>query len=223
MRGFELTERQLETLTIIRRHIKRRVVPPSRAELCQELGITYHSAVNGHLNALARKGWIELLPSVERGIRLLREGAPILDPEQLPAVAAGNPMMVEDRPPVTRLHDFDTLVERFSGRPDCFVRVKGDSMDRIGFRSGDIVAVKRNPDPNNGDVVIARIGDEVTLKRFVRKDKCTVELQPESNNPEHKPIRIDAQTDNFEIVGVVVGAIIGTERGKGEDEAGLTD
>ena len=90
MRRFALTDRQHETLAAIRRHVKTHGFPPSRSELCKALNITNHSAVNGHLNALARKGWVRLIP-VDRGIQLLREGAPILDADELPAVAARQP------------------------------------------------------------------------------------------------------------------------------------
>ena len=87
--------------------------------------------------------------------------------------------------------------------------VNGDSMDRVGSRSGDIVAVRRNPEPDEGDVVIARIGQEITLKCFHRAGRNRIELQPRSSNPEHKPIVIDGTTADWEIVGVVVGAMIG--------------
>ena len=93
-----------------------------------------------------------------------------------------------------------------------FVRVEGDSLDKVGFRSGDILAVRRNPDPRDGDIVVARIGDEVVVKRFCRKGPETIELQPESNNPEHKAIQIDPSTVGFEVVGTVVGAVVGTRR-----------
>ena len=153
---------------------------------------------------------MRLLSSVDRGIQLLPEGAPVLDPEDLPEVAAGNPNVPGHYP--ERLHDFDTLSERFEARPDYFLRVKGDSMDLAGFRSGDVVAVREGGDPRNGDVVVARIGEEITLKRFYRRNgHASVELQPVSSNPEHVTIRIDGQSD-FEISGIVVGAIIGTRR-----------
>ena len=216
VKGNELTERQSEALNVIRRHIKRRGVPPSRSELASELGLTNPSAVDGHLNALAKKGWVELLPSVERGIRLLREGAPILNPEQLPAVTAGNPIVAEYSQEPKRLNDFDSFSNQFESRPDYFVRVQGDSMDKVGFKTGDVVAVRRHPVPQDGDVVVARIGDEITLKRYRRTGKCTIELQPESNNPEHNAIVIDPLTEDFEIVGIVVGAIIGTRRQQSE-------
>lgn len=211
MKGSQLTERQNDALEAIRRHIKHYGMPPSRSELGKALNIGNQAGVERLLSALAKKGWVRLLPSVDRGIQLLREGAPILDPEDLPEVAAGNPMVPGHYPEPERLHDFDTLSERFEARPDYFLKVKGDSMDLVGFRSGDVVAVRESGEPDDGDIVVARIEDEITLKRFHRKDENTIELQPESSNPEHEPIRIDEQTD-FEISGVVVGAIIGTRR-----------
>ena len=90
--------------------------------------------------------------------------------------------------------------------------MEGDSLDRIGFASGDIVAVRRQPEARDGDIVVARIGEEATLKRFQRIDERTVELQPVSTNPEHEPIRIGPTTVDVEIAGIVVGAIVGTRR-----------
>ena len=212
MKGDQLTERQQQTLDIIRSHIQRDGVPPSRSELAGALDIPHPSAVDKHLAALAKKGWIGLLPGVERGIRLLREGAPILDADDLPAVAAGNPIVASDGPEPVRVHDFDSLTERFEARPDWFVRCVGDSLDKVGFRSGDVLAVRRNPEPRNGDIVVARIGDEVVVKRFVRTDQHIIELQSESHNAEHKTIQITEDTVGFEVVGTVVGAIVGTRR-----------
>ena len=212
MKGIRLSERQADALREIRNHIKMLGMPPSRSELAKAIGVANQSSVDRLLSALAHKGWIRLLPSVDRGIQLLREGAPILDPDDLPHVAAGDPAFAGDYPEPERLHDFDSLTERFDSRPDYFLRVKGDSMNRVGFKSGDIVAVRRDAEPRNGDVVVARIDDEITLKRFYRKDGDTIELQPESDNPAHKPIEVNAHTEGFAIAGVVVGAIIGTNR-----------
>ena len=207
---FSLTERQDEALEAIRYHIKRYGMPPSRSELGKMLKIGNQAGVDRILSALAKKGWVRLLPSVDRGIQLLREGAPILDPEDLPEVAAGNPMIPGDYSEPKRLHDFDTLSERFESRPGYFLRVKGDSMDLVGFRSGDVIAAREGGDPQNGDVVVARIRDEITLKRYYRQNGYgSIELQPVRSNAEHSTVRIDGQSD-FEISGVVVGAIIGT-------------
>ena len=217
MKGSQLTERQSQALQVIRSHLKHRGVPPSRSELAKEMGITNPSSVDKHLNALARKGWVELYPSVERGIRLLREGAPLLDQDELPAVTAGPPILAEESTEPTRLNDFDSFSRQFEARPDYFVRVKGDSMDKVGFRTGDIVAVRLQPEARDGDMVVARIGPEITLKRYHRRKEGDIELQPESSNPEHEAIRIDPYTSDFEIVGIVVGAIIGTTRAMAEE------
>ena len=212
MRGITLTERQNKALEAIRHHIKRYGMPPSRSELGKALEIGNQAGVERVLSALSKKGWIRLVPRADRGIRLLREGAPLLDPEDLPEVAAGNSMVPGDYPEPERLHDYDTLTERFESRPDYFLQVKGDSMNLVGFRSGDVVAVREGGDPRNGDVVVARIGEEITLKRYYRRDgRGSIELQPVSSNSDHNTIRIDGHSD-FEISGVVVGAIIGTRR-----------
>ena len=211
MKAHPLTERQQKTLDIIRRHLKVRGVPPSRPEIAREMGLRHQGGVDAHLNALAKKGFLKVFPNVERGLKLLREGAPVFDPEELPDVAASDPIVAEEREP-PRLHDFDSFVERFESRPDYFVRVRGDSLDRAGFRTGDIVAVRRQPEANDGDLVVARIGQKIALKRLRRiNDKC-IKLEPESTNPTHRSIRIDAQTEDVEIVGVVVGAVVGAKR-----------
>ncbi len=264
MRVVRLTDKQSSTLAAIRDHIKRFGVPPSRTELAKALGIRNQSGVDRLLAALHQKGWSQLLPSVERGIRLLREGAPILDPHELPAVAAGNPVVAEDCTEPPRLHDFDSFTESFESRPDWFVRIERDSLAWLGYRSGDILAVRRDPEPRNGELVVARIGAEVqqfsfwrlTSPRgrkpsapcdsiggrsggrstvvpvrqrdpmskmriagrgrrqwFCRTEAGTIDLQPESHNPEHEAIRIDANTADFEVIATVVGAVVGTRRG----------
>ena len=212
VRGTALTERQRQALEAIRESVRERGMAPTHTELADAMGLPNASAVSGYLAALARKGWISVLPSVDRGIRLLREGAPILDAAHLPAVAAGNPTVVEECRNLPRVHDFESLSRQFEATPDFFVRVEGDSLDKVGFTTGDIVAVRHQPEARNGDIVLARIGEEVTLKRYEQTGPHTVEFQPESTNPEHKPIRVDTRTDDVAIVAVVVGAIIGTRR-----------
>ena len=96
--------------------------------------------------------------------------------------------------------------------PDFFVRVEGDSLDKVGFTTGDIIAVRHQPEARNGDIVLARIGEEVALNRYERIGPHAVEFQPASTNPVHQPIRVDARTEDVAIVGIVVGAIIGTRR-----------
>ena len=212
MRGIALAERQGKALQAIRRHVKRHGMPPSRSELGKALDIGAQAGVERVLSALSKKGWVRLLPRVDRGIRLLREGVPLHDPEELPEVAAGNPMVPGDYPEPERLHDFDTLTGRFESRPSYFLEVTGDSMDLAGFKSGDVVAVREGRNPQNGDIVVARIGEDITLKRFYRRNEYSdIELQPVNTNDEHDTINIDEQTD-FEISGIVVVAIIGTRR-----------
>ena len=213
MKGTELTGKQQLALTLIRRSLKERGVPPTRAELASEMGLAHPTSVDKHLIALEKKGWADIGRATSRGIRLLREGAPLVNEDDLPAVAAGTPIVAEDRPEPARLNDFDSFAGQFEARPDWFVRLVGNSLDKVGFRTGDIVAVRKQPEANDGDIVLARIGDEVTLKRYKRIETDLVELQPVSTNPEHEPIRIGPTTEDAEIVGIVVGAIVGTRRG----------
>ena len=212
MQGAPLTDRQRQALQAIRASVRDRGYAPSHLELARALQLEHSSAVEGFLKALSRKGWIEIDRSTNRGIRLLREGIPILDAAHLPGVTAGNPTVVEECRNLPRVHDFESVSRQFEARPDFFVRVEGDSLNKVGFSTGDIVAVRKQPEANDGDIVIARIGQEVTLKRYQRIDKDTVEFQPVSTNREHQPIRVDAGTEDVAIVGVVVGAIIGTRR-----------
>ena len=207
MRGDALTDRQQDVLDKIREHIKETGLPPSRSELARSLGFAHSSAVKHHLHALEKKGWIEVKPGVYRGIHLLNEGTPVFDVNTLPTVPAGTPALADESAAVVRVPD--NVSQLIHPEADFYVTVDGDSMDRVGYRSGDIVAVKRNPDPAEGDVVIARIGPEITLKCFHRAGRNRIELQPRSRNPEHEPIVVDGTTPDWEIVGVVVGAMIG--------------
>ena len=213
MQGAPLTERQRRVLEAIRASIRERGVAPSHLEIAKAVGLAKGStsAVEGHLKALTRKKWIEI-EGVARGIRLLHEGLPILDAEHLPAVTARAPEAIEECQSLPRLNELESVLAEFEARPDFFVRVEGDSLDRVGFASGDIVAVRRQPEANDGDIVLARIGQEVTLKRFQRIDAKHVELQPGSTNPEHEPIPIGPTAHDTEIVGIVVGAIVGRRR-----------
>ena len=211
MPGAPLTDRQRRVLEAIRSSVRERGVAPSHVEIARAVGLPTGSAsaVEGHLKALARKGWIEI-EGVARGIRLLREGAPIVDAAHLPDVAAGSPTAVEERRNLPRLNDFESLSREFDARPDFFVRVEGDSFADAGFASGDIVAVRSQPEARDGDVVLARLGRKVALRRFQRIDAATVRLHPVNPSPEHEPVEIGPTTEDAEIVGIVVGAIVGT-------------
>ena len=154
--------------------------------------------------------WIQLTPGLDRGIQLLREGTPVFDPNELPEVAAGTPILADESKAAWRIPD--DLAERLHPQADSCLVVRGDSMSSVGYQSGDIVAVKRTPDPAEGDIVVARIGADITLKCFHRPSDDRVELRPCSENPEHCAIMIDEQTEDWEIVGVIVGAMIGPPR-----------
>ena len=206
----ELTNRQRETLEHIRGYMRRHGFPPSRKELSETLGLTHPSSVDVHLTALQTKGWIELRRDTKRGIRLLGEASadlPLVDlVEATGEIAAGEPIVANARI-VDRIPE--AVAKRFSPTPNYFLTVRGDSMDRTGLRDGDVVAIRATPEAKSGDVVVARFGDEVTLKRFVRLDERHVELRPESHNPKHETIQIDLAKHIVHIDGVAVGALIG--------------
>ena len=224
MRARKLTERQQEALGIIRRHLAKRGVPPSRSELAADLGLTNPAGADAHLVALARKGWIEVHAGVERGIQLLREGTPVLDPDELTVVPAGTPMAAVEPRGGQRLPN--EIKAQFDTEPDCFLKVKGQSMSATGIQDGDIVALRYQSEASNGDLVIARIGDEITLKRITITREGRVRLEPESYDAGHEPIEIDAETEDWGVVGVVVGAILRNgpnRRREAEQHAGSTD
>ena len=200
----QLTERQQQVLDYIKDHLRRHGVPPTRAEVAEGVGLRDASTISGHLAKLALGGWIQLLPNTRRGIRVIDEDVPLVGP--LVEVAAGTPIVAESH---IVEHIPAAVAERFRPRPDYFLTVRGDSMDRTGLRDGDVVAIRTTPEARNGDVVVARFGDEVTLKRFIRHDKRHVELRPESHNPEHEPMEIDLAKHILHIDGVAVGALIG--------------
>ena len=162
MQGAPLTDRQREALEIIRASIRERGRAPSYSEMAAAMKLKSSSGVEVHLKALARKGWIEI-DGVARGIRLLREGMPILDAEHLPAVTAGAPRTAEECRNLPRLNDLESVLAQFESRPDYLVRIEDDRLDKVGYASGDIVAVRRQPEARDGDIVLARIGPEVTL------------------------------------------------------------
>ena len=209
LRQRKLTKRQVETLQAIRAHIKEWGMPPTRIQLARTLGVKSDSTATAHLAALERRGYVELLPGQDRGIRLLREGTPILALDDIAKGATGNATTPQAPAATTRMASIDAVWLRFEHTPDYLVVVDGDSMNRVGLKSGDMVAVRKNPDPREGEVVIARTGSNVTLRRYHRTEAGRIELRPESTNPEHKTLHVDPDNEDFEIAGVVVGAIIG--------------
>jgi len=194
----KLTKRQTEVLNIIKRNIQETGYPPTRAEIANELGFKSANAAEEHIKAIAKKGAIEIVPGASRGIRLPANhnpGIPIVG-----QVAAGNPILAEEN-----IEDYCSLQPDFFSPPaDYFLRVKGMSMKDIGILDGDLLAVHRTEQARNGQVVVARIEDDVTVKRF-QKNKHEVQLIAE--NEEFDPIVIDLREQELFIEGLGVGVI----------------
>lgn len=196
----KLTKRQEQVLSLIRDYIRDTGYPPTRAEIAAELGFRSANAAEEHLRALARKGAIEMVPGASRGIRLPEEdepGLPIVG-----RVAAGHPIFAEEN-----IEDYcDISPSFFSPQADYLLRVRGYSMQGAGILDGDLLAVHRTDQVRNGQIVVARIGDEVTVKRFRReRNKQTVELFPE--NPEFDVLQVNLKDGDFAIEGLAVGVI----------------
>jgi repressor LexA len=194
----KLTNRQQQVLDIVRQHIDQTGYPPTRADIARELGFKSANAAEEHLKALARKGAIEMIAGASRGIRLPESrGIPIVG-----RVAAGNPVLAEEH-----IEDYcDLPANFFKPAADYFLRVTGDSMIDVGIFDGDLLAVHSTPVAANGDIVVARIEDEVTVKRLHKTaKKHLVELLPE--NPDYQPIKVDLRESEFQIEGLSVGIL----------------
>lgn len=196
-----LTARQAEILDLIKQHITDTGYPPTRADIAQRFGFRSPNAAEEHLKALARKGAIEMIPGTSRGIRLPEDlsaaGLPIVG-----RVAAGNPILAEEN-----IEDRVELpASFFQPRADYLLRVRGDSMIDAGIFDGDLLAVHKTQQVSNGQIVVARIEDEVTVKRFQRTRKRNqVLLLPE--NTAYEPIEVDMADQAFAIEGLSVGVI----------------
>lgn len=196
----DLTPRQRQVLRFIQDAVSEHGMPPTRAEIAAELGFRSPNAAEEHLRALARKGCIELVPGSSRGIRLkdaIREqlGLPLVG-----RVAAGRPILAEEHI-VDRL-DVDPAV--FQPRPHYLLKVVGMSMKDAGILDGDLVAVHRTAEVRNRQIVVARLENEVTVKRY-RQQGSVAWLLPE--NPDFEPIRVDLPNEALLIEGVVVGVL----------------
>ena len=196
----KLTARQAEILALIKRYITDTGYPPTRADIAKELGFKSPNAAEEHLKALARKGAIEIIPGTSRGIRLPEEedtGIPIVG-----RVAAGQPLLatehIEDR--------VDLPPGFFHPHADYLLRVRGDSMIDAGILDGDLLAVHKTTDAANGQIVVARIEDEVTVKRLQRT-KSRSKLLLIAENPDYDPIEVDLAEQSFNIEGLSVGVI----------------
>jgi repressor LexA len=192
----ELTPRQQEILQLIRERIETTGMPPTRAEIARQFGFRSANAAEEHLKVLARKGVLELLPGTSRGIRLVdRGGLPVVG-----RVAAGSPILAQEH--IEARYQIDTAL--FAPRADYLLRVRGMSMKDAGILDGDLLAVHRSAEAHTGQVVVARLDDEVTVKRF-RKRGHTAELLPE--NPDFAPIVLDLRRQELVIEGIAVGVI----------------
>lgn len=218
--GPKLTARQQQILDLIQSAIARTGAPPTRAEIATELGFKSANAAEEHLQALARKGVIELVSGTSRGIRLKSEtlrsinesrnkqyalSSPSLSQFALPLigrVAAGSPILAQEH--IDQTYYLENSL--FQHKPDYLLKVRGMSMRDAGIMDGDLLAVQSTKDAKNGQIVVARLGDEVTVKRF-RRTKNLIELIPE--NPDYQIIVVEPG-EPFEIEGLAVGLIRNT-------------
>ncbi len=196
----DLTPRQRQILKLIQQCIADNGMPPTRAEIAQEFGFKSANAAEEHLRALQRKGVIDLIPGASRGIQLkdsLREqlGLPLIG-----RVAAGKPMLAEEH--IEARYQIDPKI--FQPKAHYLLKVRGMSMKDAGIFDGDLVAVHRTPEVRNRQIVVARLDDEVTVKRY-KQDGRVVWLLPE--NDEFEPIRVDMKEQSLVIEGVVVGVL----------------
>jgi repressor LexA len=221
----KLTDRQQQILDLVQSAIERTGAPPTRAEIAAELGFRSANAAEEHLQALARKGVIELIGGTSRGIRLksdtlraLNEARmsqhgkqfslplPSLAQLSLPLVgrvAAGSPILAQEHIDQTYLME----ASMFPRRPDYLLKVRGMSMRDAGIMDGDLLAVQKTKEAKSGQIVVARLGDEVTVKRL-RRARGQIELVAE--NPDFKTIVVDPEDAGFELEGVAVGLIRNT-------------
>lgn len=196
----QLTPRQTQILHMVQEFIADSGMPPTRAEIARELGFKSPNAAEEHLRALQRKGVLELIPGASRGIQLkdsLRDqlGLPLVG-----RVAAGSPILAEEH--IETHYKLDAAL--FNPKPHYLLRVQGMSMKDAGILDGDLVAVHRTPEVRSRQIVVARVDDEVTVKRY-RQEGHTVWLLPE--NKEFEPIKVDLKKQTLVIEGVVVGVI----------------
>jgi repressor LexA len=216
----KLTARQQQILELIQSAISRTGAPPTRAEIASELGFKSANAAEEHLQALARKGVIELVSGTSRGIRIKGEALrsinesrnkqyelsmPGLSQLCLPLigrVAAGSPILAQEH--IDKTYYLENSL--FQHKPDYLLKVRGMSMRDAGIMDGDLLAVQSSKDAKNGQIVVARLGDDVTVKRFKRNNNV-IELHPE--NPDYQIIVV-APGESFEIEGLAVGLIRNT-------------
>jgi repressor LexA len=214
----KLTDRQQQILELVQSAIERTGAPPTRAEIAAELGFRSPNAAEEHLQALARKGVIELVGGTSRGIRLRADtlralnharsvqfnlpliGVPQLTLPLVGRVAAGSPILAQEHIDQTYVVE----ASMFARKPDYLLKVRGMSMRDAGIIDGDLLAVQKTKEAKNGQIVVARLGDEVTVKRF-KRGRHGIELIPE--NPEFQTIVVSPDDTQFELEGLAVGLI----------------
>jgi repressor LexA len=200
-----LTERQNEILRLVRELTEVSGYPPTRAEIAERMGFRSVNAAEQHLRALEKKGAIEISSGASRGIRVL-DGRPanklgrLLELPVIGRVAAGSPMLAEEH--IQGRYQVDPNL--FTPRADYLLRVRGMSMRDAGILEGDLLAVHRTQEARTGQIVVARLADEVTVKRYRRRGHA---VQLEAENPQFAPIEVDLRRDALTIEGVAVGVI----------------
>ena len=198
-----LTARQEEVLQLIKNTMLNTGMPPTRAEIARELGFKSANAAEEHLKALARKGVIEILPGTSRGIKVnipLEDQLEELGLPLIGRVAAGEPILAEEH--IEGHYKVDPSL--FKPSADFLLRVSGMSMKDIGILDGDLLAVHRTTDVHNGQVVVARVDDDVTVKRLEKKGR---QVLLHAENDAFSPIQVDLATQPFNIEGIAVGVI----------------
>ncbi|OGT69736.1 MAG: repressor LexA [Gammaproteobacteria bacterium RIFCSPLOWO2_02_FULL_57_10] len=195
-----LTPRQAEILEYIRDYQQETGFPPTRSEIAKKMGFKSPNAAEEHLRALEKKGAIEMVPGTSRGIRL-----PALENVGLPIVgqvAAGSPILA-----VESIDDYCNIPpDFFHPKADFLLTIKGSSMINIGIHDGDLLAVHKTNQAEDGDIIVARIDEDVTVKRLLRgRNKSTLQLIAE--NDDFAPIEVDLRTQQFTIEGISVGVI----------------
>lgn len=213
----KLTARQQQVFDLIRRAIERTGFPPTRAEIAAELGFSSANSAEEHLRALARKGVIELAAGASRGIRLLagQDDSPHqftlphasimqLSLPLVGRVAAGSPILAQEH--ISQTYTCDPSL--FSSKPDYLLKVRGLSMRDAGIFDGDLLAVQKKSEAKDGQIIIARLGDDVTVKRLKRRPNG-IELIAE--NPDYENIFVQAGSAEFALEGIAVGLIRPTE------------
>ena len=191
-----LTARQAEILKLIERYTERSGYPPTRSEICAAMGFKSPNAAEEHLKALARKGVIEMIPGASRGIRLKQEpGVPVIG-----RVAAGSPILATEH--IEGRYQLDQSL--FNPSADFLLKVRGLSMRDAGILEGDLLAVHSTTEFRSGQIVVARLQDEVTVKR-IRRQGGKVELIPE--NPDFETRVVDLKREPLAIEGIAVGII----------------